>query len=210
VESWIETQSGGRFDLPVPLAEQVNIEDIAHSLSLKTRFNGQSTCFYSVAQHSVLCAQFLWGQYKDFDLAFAGLMHDASEAYIPDVPRPLKPLLTNFKEIEDGILEVICRKFGVQWPLPKEYKEADDVLLATEALAFMAPGVLKRWNLPCEPLATEIQPWNSDFAKRLFNCSFQSLKYLVDLSAKGEVRLDPEKHVETEIFLLASEELKLK
>src|SRR4051812_7832372 len=94
--SWIETFLGHPFYPLDPMNSIVDVEDIAHSLAMKTRFNGQCRRFYSVAEHAVRCATYALLWTEDINFAFAVLHHDSSEAYLPDVPRPIKPMLTNF------------------------------------------------------------------------------------------------------------------
>jgi hypothetical protein len=85
--TWLATYSGAEFSLIDPQPDQVRIGDIAHSLSQLCRFVGATRSFYSVAQHCVLVSDHCPPEY-----AFAGLMHDAAEAYCLDMPRPLKYL----------------------------------------------------------------------------------------------------------------------
>lgn len=170
---WVETFSGKAFWPLDPREEEVDLIDIAHSLSMKTRFNGMCIKHYSVAEHAVRCAVYALATTHDRNFALALLHHDSSEAYLPDVPRPLKPYLTNFKEIEDGISEVVFKKFGVKRlskDQQKRLKEIDTILLATEARDLMQPGVLERWNLPAKPLQETIKPWPRKKAKDLFGC----------------------------------------
>ena len=87
-ESWIATSSGGVFHLKDPNPDEVSIFDIAESLSKLSRFNGQLPSFYSVAQHSCLVMELLPQDAKPY-----GLLHDAHEAYIGDMTRPVSNLL---------------------------------------------------------------------------------------------------------------------
>lgn len=149
---WIQTYKGLAFWPLDPRPEEIDIVDIAHSLSLKTRFNGQCKTFYSVADHSLNVCTWLEVRYpNEPKLYLAGLLHDASEAYLPDVPKPIKPLLTNFREIEDGILKVIFNKFDLKWEMDSRVKEADQVMLATEAEELMGNECIKRWQLLYPP-----------------------------------------------------------
>ena len=168
---WMETFMGHAFWPLDPRPSEVDIRDIAHSLSLKTRFNGQCKQFYSVAEHAIRCALQVLSGHGSIKLAYALLHHDSSEAYLPDVPRPIKPYLTNFKEIENGVQAAINEHFGIN-PDPQMIemmKRSDNVLLATEARDLMQEGVLERWNLPYEPLSyMKITPWPSKLAEERF------------------------------------------
>lgn len=83
--AWIQTFTGKKFPLDKPDPALIDIEGIAHALSLLCRFNGHCTRFCSVAEHSVHVAREI-----DLDLAMEGLLHDAAEAYLGDVHSPLK------------------------------------------------------------------------------------------------------------------------
>jgi hypothetical protein len=106
-----------------------DIESIAHALSNKCRFSGHSRKFWSVAQHSVLVSC-----YCDLEDAKWGLLHDASEAYLVDLPTPLKilPEFSFYKEIEDKLQEVVYKTFGLIGPEPPSIYRADKILLVSE------------------------------------------------------------------------------
>lgn len=123
----IRTCSGIFFNAFAPTEEMVCIEDIAHALSHQCRFGGHLPEFYSVAQHCCLAAMLVSDEHK-----LAALMHDASEAYLLDVPRPIKNKLANYKEIENDIMNVIAKKYGFEWPVHYEVKKADELMLQKE------------------------------------------------------------------------------
>lgn len=107
--------------------DQICIEDIAHALSMQCRFGGHLPVYYSVAQHSILVCESLSRPQK-----LAGLLHDASEAYLLDIPRPIKGGLANYKEIEHNLMKAIAGKFGFQYPLHDTVKEVDNFYLEWE------------------------------------------------------------------------------
>lgn len=166
---WIQTVSGRRFHLMEPTPDEVYIEDIAHALSLLCRFNGHCLRFYSVAEHCVRVSWQLEG-----DAALWGLLHDAGEAYVGDVPRPAKRQLPRFDEIEDRILRAVLDRYGLTWPAPEAVWRADDQLLMTEARDLMAPAP-EPWNIPAEPLPGRIEPWSPERAKEAFLARFAEL-----------------------------------
>ena len=140
MSGWIRTFTGRKVE-PLNLrVSDVDIRDIAHALSNQCRFTGHVREFYSVAQHSVqvshLCPQ---------NLKLCGLLHDASEAYLIDLARPVKhaPQMAFFREAEDCIQRVIASKFKIPYPFPQPVHLADNVALVTEARDFM--GVTKKW-----------------------------------------------------------------
>lgn len=146
-----------------PTPPMIRIEDIAHALSNQCRFGGHLPEFYSVAQHSVLCSQMVENKYR-----LSALLHDASEAYLLDIPRPIKQRLSNYKEIEDGLMEIIASKFGFEYPLEKPIKDADEAMLQSEWDNLM----LKK------PSAKNIDCWTPKYAKKRFLKVFNSISSL--------------------------------
>jgi uncharacterized protein len=115
-----------------PLASepsQIDIEDIGHSLARLCRFLGHTEEFYSVAQHSVLVSRLV-----PPEDALWGLLHDASEAYLGDLPAPIKrdPAMAFYRDIEDRLLRTIAARFCLRPEMPESVKRADRLLLATE------------------------------------------------------------------------------
>ena len=123
---WIQTYSGRRFWVLAPHADDVDIRDIAHHLSLICRFTGACKYHYSVAQHSLLVSELV-----PDDCQLWALLHDAAEAYLSDVARPVKYQL-GINLIEGPILRAVAEKFGLDWPMPDEVHYADQIALATE------------------------------------------------------------------------------
>ncbi len=111
---YIRTYTGRKFHLDHPVIGEVDIIDIAHALSLCNRWNGMTELAYSVAQHSVHVARRMMACSYPIDIALAGLLHDASEAYTGDMVSPLKRLCPFFQAIENDIQEVIYRRYGLQ------------------------------------------------------------------------------------------------
>lgn len=159
IGDWMQTISGTRV-YPMDLRpEDFNIFDIAHGLSMMCRFNGHITQFYSVAEHSVHASRAL-----PDDLALIGLLHDASEAYLSDVIRPVKPYLNNYGQIEDRFMQAIGARFGFAWPMPEEVKRIDNAMLTTEALALKGHDV-SDWFLPEPALPVRLECWSPDRAR---------------------------------------------
>ncbi|TWT35353.1 hypothetical protein KOR34_02440 [Posidoniimonas corsicana] len=125
--TWIGLYEGGRVDLLHPRPEQFTIEDIARGLSRVNRFAGHTHEPYSVAQHSVIVSRLV-----PPELALCGLLHDASEAYLGDLVRPLKQRLPGYVELEARMMLAIAERFDFPWPKPVEVREVDNRLLVTE------------------------------------------------------------------------------
>lgn len=124
----IETVSGNYANIVDIDPETVTMDDIATSLSNICRFNGHLPTFYSVAEHSLRVAWWLQDQGYDDDIILTGLLHDAAEAYVGDMMRPLKRLPEMekvFKPIEDKVISIIHEKFGGTYPHPEVIHQAD-------------------------------------------------------------------------------------
>ncbi|MBW2672339.1 MAG: phosphohydrolase [Deltaproteobacteria bacterium] len=155
---WIETYTGIKFYPLRPRVSDIRPEDIGHALSMICRFNGHCHQFYSVAEHCVRVAALLPPR-----LQLGGLLHDAAEAYIADLSRPVKHQLAGVADIEHAILDVILARFGA--PYDRDLvKWADNVMLATEARDLMAST--DGWYLPEPALPGRIDPWPQPVAKR--------------------------------------------
>ena len=144
-DSWsdvgtIETYTGGRFDLLEPDPGDVRLRDIAAGLSHTCRFGGHCRWFYSVAHHSLHVSRELPDEPR---LQLLGLLHDAGEAYLGDIPRPLKAEYELFDRVERRILDAVWIAFGIDPPSDDEWArvmDADDRLLAYEADALLEDG----------------------------------------------------------------------
>ena len=134
---------GGRYFSPVePEAENIDIGDIAHALSLLCRGNGQVTQFFSVGQHCLNCAAEAEARGYSRRVCLACLLHDASEAYISDIIRPVKVYLSNYLVIEEQIMDTILKKYDLDDLSAEEHdmwKQIDDEMLDNE-LAVMLTG----------------------------------------------------------------------
>lgn len=130
------TFTGKKLDLFDPQAHLVDIRDIAHALANICRWGGHTAEFYSVAEHSILvshvCSDPRWG-----------LLHDATEAYLGDIVRPLKRFLPMYAQLEEAWTRSIATALGLPLSLPEDLKACDDTIALMEADQIMAPGAVR-------------------------------------------------------------------
>jgi uncharacterized protein len=174
---YLQTVSGRWVNPFDPDPAQLDPGDIARALANQCRFGGHCRAFYSVAQHSVIVSRLVEERGGDAEDVFAALMHDAAEAYLGDMPHPLKhrsPLGAAFREAERRLEAVIRRRFAIKPDVP-EIKRADRALLATERRAFSA----EEWHWPelegVAPLDLALEPWPPDEAARAFLARYAEL-----------------------------------
>lgn len=165
---WIQTATGRAFWPIDPRPEDVCIEDIAHALSMLCRFGGHCLRFYSVAEHSVLLARHSAPENKLW-----ALLHDASEAYLVDVPRPLKPFLRGYREAEGKIMTAVCARFGLDASMPAQVKADDTSLLMDEARQNMSVPELV-WDLKAPQLGIALEYWGPDLARAEFMAAYRA------------------------------------
>jgi uncharacterized protein len=169
---WIQVYSGKQFWPCDPTPEEIDIGDIAHALSLTCRFTGHCESFYSVAQHCVLCSRIVPKEDSKW-----GLLHDASEAYIADVSRPVKPFLENYQALEFKLMYAVSKRFGLPWPIPQSIHDADNVLVCTEARDLLrpAPASWGEWSEGIELLPITVMPLQPRAAEQQFLARFWEL-----------------------------------
>lgn len=128
----LRSRRGGVIDLDTPDVGAISIEDIALGLSHVCRWAGQSKVFYSVAAHSIAVSELIEWTGGTVQEQLAGLLHDASEAYLSDIPSPVKQRSTSYKRIEAKIQTLIYNKFNLPTGKMSAVKWADDEILNIE------------------------------------------------------------------------------
>ena len=139
-KDFIITFSKQKFSPLRAKAEEIDIIDIAHALSLMCRANGHIKHFYSVAQHCLNCSREAEARGLSEEIQLACLLHDASEAYISDITRPVKRSLPQYLEFEEVLQNQIFDKFRLAQLTEEDFslvKEIDDCLLYYELLELM-------------------------------------------------------------------------
>lgn len=169
VGDWLQCYSGGCFWPLDPRAEEVHIEDIAHALSMQCRYAGHVIKFFSVAEHSILVSH-----YVKPENALWGLLHDAAEAYSADIPRPLKLHLTEWKHMENRIMQAVCQRFGLFFRQPEDVSRVDARMIADEREALM--GLCERdWGKLPPKLGAKIEGLMPHEAEAAFMARFREL-----------------------------------
>lgn len=139
MSSSIEILGGVFIDVLNPDPDAIHIEAIAHALAQQVRFAGHCIRPFSIAEHSINVSYVV-----PPEDALAGLMHDATEAFLVDIPTPIKRLLPRYYEIEENLYQVIATKYGLPGQLPESVKEADARMAITEKVALLDPNNLDR------------------------------------------------------------------
>lgn len=172
--AYMVTWSGRRFYPFDPRPEEVDLDDIAHALAHLCRFAGHTREFYSVAQHSVLVSEAC-----PPEDAFAGLLHDAAEAYVTDLPRPIKhaAALVGYREVEMRVHAAVCERFGLASKLPASVLRADDAVLAAEQRDLAHGSTIAE-----PPIRELITPWSPRRARAKFLDRFVELALWTALS----------------------------
>ena len=153
MSNWIQTFSGKKLDPLNPQPQSLDIESIVHALTNVCRWGGHCKIHWSVAQHSILVSDILRHQGHSEEIQFWGLMHDAAEAYLGDVCRPVKKRI-GFEKYESPLLKVILRHVAnLSGEIPEVVHQADNIALVSEAnLLFDAP--VDKWTEKYH-----IEPW---------------------------------------------------
>ncbi len=168
---FMQTYTGRQYWPCDPRPHEVYIEDIAHSLGLQCRYAGHCIKFYSVAEHSVLIARHLAAKHAP-EVALAGLLHDAPEAYCVDIPRPLKPYLTNYRAIEQDNWLAIAARYRLSAEIPDEVHDADNRIIADELVNLREMP----WHAKHDrPLGVKLRYWSPEEAELEFLATFDAL-----------------------------------
>jgi hypothetical protein len=139
MSNWMQTYTGRPWYVDKPRRDDVDRRDIAHALSQLCRYGGHSRRFYSVAEHCIHVSRLV-----PPEDALAGLLHDATEAYVVDVPRPLKRMLADYHLFEAAAWDAIADHFGISRKLPDSVEHVDKAILWTERDQLFGPP-LRPW-----------------------------------------------------------------
>lgn len=190
---YIQVASGRQFWPLDPRAEEVDIGDIAQALSNICRFTGHVRRFYSVAQHCVLVSQHVEADARENGwavsyLAMWGLLHDAAEAYVCDIARPVKhlPALAPYREAEDRVMRSVCEAFNLNPSEPAIVKHHDRRALRTEQRDLMPPPCPGEARDDVLPWVAPIEPWSPTMARSKFLDRFEALAPALRVAGGGK------------------------
>lgn len=170
VNNTIITSTGKYFDYVSPQHNQIDIKDIATALGNLCRYNGQLECFYSVAEHCVHASQYALSLFpNNMEFAKTVLLHDAAEAYIGDMPKPLKVLLPEYQDVERRVEFTIFAKFDVDVSRWDEVKSIDHMMLKAEH-RILFPNDTEEWTGfdSIDDIDVPIQCWTPRRARAIF------------------------------------------
>lgn len=168
---WMQTFTGRQFWPLDPRPDEVFIHDIAHALANQCRYAGHCRRFYSVAEHSVLLAR----AFASREERLWALLHDASEAYLVDLPRPVKRYVPAYVAAERVVMDAICRRFGLASDIPDAVHAADYRILRDELEQNMASPPAP-WGVQDEqPLGVTLRFWTPEQAEFWFLTEFDAL-----------------------------------
>lgn len=174
--SWMQTFTGKQFYPLAPRAEDIDPTDIAHALSLICRYGGHTTRFYSVAEHCVILSHVVAPEH-----ALEALLHDATEAYVGDMVRPLKHHMPDYREVEQRVWSAITLRFNLREEnarprdLAAEVVDADNRILLDERAAVLAPTDHTWQQDDLLPLGVTIRAWDPPSAEWIYRDRLEEL-----------------------------------
>jgi hypothetical protein len=169
--SWMQTFTGRQFYPLAPRPEDIEPADIGHALAMICRYGGHTTRFYSVAEHCVLMSH----RVPTEDALWA-LLHDAAEAYVGDMVRPLKHHMPAYRAVEERVLDAIAERFGYVYNgLSANVKEADNRILLDERAALLAPAPAPWGVEDMKPLGVAIEGWSPAHAEARYLARLEEL-----------------------------------
>lgn len=176
-DGWMELHSGTQFRFKAPTVDMIHFEDIAASIGKMCRYAGHVHTFYSVAEHCCLLMRYARDNMPSVTQRelLTLLMHDATEAYMTDIPRPIKHTLPQFKAFEHVIEAVIAERFNLITPHPTFVKMLDTRILRDERAQAMNPSENDWGTDKLEPLGVKLCLWTPAEAIDNFTGDFQEL-----------------------------------
>jgi len=172
--AWLSTSHVEKFHFLSPQPDEIDIRDIAHALSMTCRFGGHCSDYYSVGEHSLHVSKIAENAGADRVTQLAGLLHDAEEAYLPDIVAPIRHYTLDIQKIYSQIRDVIIDKYSLQKAGWKFIADVDRQLCTTEAKALKLWN--KDWASTGEPLNYKLYLWVPKQAEAMFLTRFHILQ----------------------------------
>lgn len=168
---WMQTFTGRRFYPLAAQPEDVDIVDIAHHLSMVCRYGGATKFHYSVAQHSILMAQVAPQEHK-----LRALLHDAPEAYVGDMIRPIKKdrELSPFRDIERGVELAICNALKLEYPIANSVVHDLDTRILLDEREQVMTHTEDDWQVRGDPIGVTIDEWKPAYTRQRFLRAYEN------------------------------------
>lgn len=166
---WVPTFTGRLIYPRAPTVESITIIDIAHHLSNQCRYSGATNLHYSVAQHCCILTDYVQKERKGTPLdCLQILLHDSAEAYIVDIPRPVKQFMPEYREWDHALTMCIRKWAGFgDLPIPEWQDELDSRIISDERWQLLNDNH-EDWKHNVQPLGVRIEPWGARFAEQQF------------------------------------------
>ena len=164
MSDYITTYSGTHFFPTEPDMKDFHIRDVAHALSFICRGNGHVKQFFSVGQHCINCSLEAEARGYSERVVLACLLHDASEAYMSDVPRPFKKYLKDYKKLEDRLLSLVYEKYlgsDITEAEARLVKQIDNDILAYDLFYLLDEGCKEDLPEMKRPFSYEVRSFES-------------------------------------------------
>jgi len=178
--TWMQVGEGRIFYPLDPRPEEVFIDDIGMALSRLIRYNGLSDTWITVAQHSVQCEYMIYKDGGTFEDRLAMLMHDAAEAYIGDMIRPLKCMFPEFKKIEANIYAAIEEALGLPTMDEKTIKHYDNLAWAWEKRDFYPSSRDWPYTPDLPAYLPTMRQWSHSKSRKMFMQTWWHLSCVIE------------------------------
>jgi hypothetical protein len=171
---WLGLNNGKKCYPLGPRPEDFTVPMIAHALSNLCRYNGQTSHFWSVAAHSLEVAAEVYAITKDKKVSLDALMHDAGECVLCDIPKPLKPLIPNYKLWEDAVDLALAERFDLSYPMDPIISVTDSNMVLVEVWNFFPPfsEIWKRYDIKVGDNYSILKPLHPRDAEQMFIDAF--------------------------------------
>lgn len=199
--TFIETYTGLPFDFREPVLDNINMIDIAHALSNQCRYSGHTRYHFSTAQHCCLLAEFVADRGGSAIECFQILIHDAAEAYLVDIPRPVKQFMPEYRVWDKRVNDAVRARYGLsKLAMPSYQDDIDSRIIVDERAALMDDQRKNDWGHKMAPLGVKIESWTPIQAERTFLMQYAAYGrevYHRDVYVNHEWQVENKVHYQT-------------